>query len=102
MAINVTAVTWVYVLVQNPGADEKIVGQMDPEKEITFIPAFIDKESAQQAIFELPKKSGQKYEIQAIIYEDLERYAVDAQSLIFFLDANGKIIEKRASGQNIN
>ena len=100
MAIEVAATTWVYVLVQNPGADEKIVGQIDPEKEITFIPAYVDKESAQQGIFEMPKKSGQKYEIQAIIYEDLEQYAGEAQSLIFFLDADGKIIEKRAPGQS--
>lgn len=99
MAIKVAATTWVYVLVQNPGADEKIVGQNDPENEITFIPAYVEKESAQQGIFEMPKKSGQKYEIQAIIYEDLEQYASDAQSLIFFLDDNGKIIEKRAPGQ---
>lgn len=102
MAIKVDATTWVYVLVQNPGADETIVGQIDQEKEITFIPAYIDRESAQQGIFDIPKKSGQKYEIQAIIYEDLERYAGDAQSLIFFLDANGKIMETRAPGQSMN
>ena len=100
MALNVNATTWVYVLVQNPGADEKIVGQIDPEKDITFIPAYVDKESAQRGILEMPKKRGNTYEIQAIIYEDLERYAADGLSLIFLLDADGSIMEKRAPGQS--
>lgn len=100
MTITIDATTWVYVMVQNPGANETIVAQSETEKEITFIPAFTEKESAQQAVLHIPKKSGHKYEIQAIIYEDLERYAAEAQSLIFFLDADGKIMEKRAPGQS--
>ncbi len=96
MATRIDGNTWVYVLVQNPGADEKIIGQNDPDHGISFIPAFTDKDSAQQGFLQFPKARGHKYEIQAIIYEDLERYAADAQSLIFFLDAEGKIIDKKA------
>ncbi len=96
MAIKIDNSTWVYVIVQNPGADEKIIGQKDPDREIAFIPVFTDKDSAQQGFLQFPKARGHKYEIQAIIYEDLERYAADAQSLIFFLDAEGRIIDKKA------
>lgn len=99
MTTDISATSWVYVMVQNPGADEKIVGQNDPEKKITFIPTFTEKESAQQAMFHMPKERGQKYEIQAIIYEDLERYAAEGLSLIFLLDADGNIIEKIVPGQ---
>jgi hypothetical protein len=102
MTTNITAATWVYVLVKNPGVDETIVGQTDLEKDITFIPTFSDKESAQQGILHIPKEHGQKYEIQAIIFEDLERYAAHGQSLIFIIDADGNVIEKSTPGQNIS
>lgn len=102
MTTDITATTWVYVVVQNPGADEQIVGQNDPEQEVTFIPTFTEKESAQQGILHMPKIRGPKYEVQAIIYEDLERYAAEGQSLIFFLDADGNIMEKKVPGQGVS
>ena len=92
--------TWVYVLVQNPGANENIIAHNDAETNILFIPAFFDKDAAQQGILHIPKESGHKYEIQAIIFEDLERYATEGQSLIFFLDGEGNIIDKRAPGMS--
>lgn len=99
MTNHINETTWVYVLVQGPGTNEKIIAQKDTQKNITFIPAFMDKESAQQGILHMPKKRGQKYEIQAIIFEDLQRYAAEGPSLIFVLDGDGKIIEKRAPGK---
>jgi hypothetical protein len=88
--------SWVYVLVQNPESDEHIVGQHDPEHQIAFIPTFTDREAAMQGVINLPKEKGQKYEIQAIIYEDLEKYAAKGEFLIFILDDQGRIIDKRS------
>ena len=96
MGKEIGAATWVYAFVQNPGADEKIVGQHDLEQDVAFIPAFLDKESAQQGIIQMPCEKGNKYEVQAIIYEDLANYAAANNFLIFILNAEGKVIQKIA------
>ncbi|MGD9006734.1 MAG: hypothetical protein PVG41_02375 [Desulfobacteraceae bacterium] len=96
MTHKIKADSWVYVLVQNPGNAEHIVGQQEPEHQIAFIPTFMNKESAMQGIVNLPKDKGHKYEIQAIIYEDLEKYAAEGKFLIFILDDHGRIIDKRS------
>ena len=96
MTHNIDANSWVYVLVQNPGSEEQIVGQREPEHQIAFIPTFMDKDSAMQGVVNLPKEKGHKYEIQAIIYEDLEKYAAESEFLIFILDDQGRIIDKRS------
>ncbi|MGD9211774.1 MAG: hypothetical protein PVI90_13405 [Desulfobacteraceae bacterium] len=83
---------WVFVMVQTFGASEQIVGQMDEEQQINFIPTFLSKEAAQQAALFIPKEKGRKIEIQAIIFEDLSSYASDNDFLIFILNENGKIL----------
>ena len=95
---KIDATTWVYVLIQNPGGNEQIVGQHDKESDTSFIPAFLGKEAAEQGVIFMPREKGHKYEIQAIIYEDLDRFAVENQFLIFILDEDGKVKEKLAPG----
>jgi hypothetical protein len=58
--------TWVWVVVQDPGGDEQFLGQLDEEKNISFIPAFYQKEDAQQCFVQMHREKGRKYEIQAI------------------------------------
>jgi hypothetical protein len=70
--MTIEATTWLYRRhLQFPETSEQIVGQTDGEHDIAFIPAFLDKESAQQAMFHLHLEKKKKYEVQAIIYEDL-------------------------------
>lgn len=95
MTEKFTATSWVYVLIQNPGGEEQIVGQQDNEHDIAFIPMFLNKDDAMQGVLHIVKEKGKKYEIQAIIYEDLERYAKQGQSVIFVLNGQGEILEKR-------
>ncbi|BBO68791.1 hypothetical protein DSCA_27210 [Desulfosarcina alkanivorans] len=92
--MTIEATTWLYVTIQQAGADEQIVGQTDTEHDISFIPAFLNKEDAQQAMFHLPLEKKKKYEVQAIIYEDLARHAVENGFLIFVLDEDGKVLER--------
>lgn len=96
MTQQIDAHSWVYVVVQNPGSDDHIVGQMDSENDISFIPMFLNKEAASQGVIHMVKEKGQKYEIQAIIYEDLEKYAMEGQFILFVIDDEGKVIDKRA------
>jgi hypothetical protein len=96
MTIEINATSWVYVLVQNPGSDEQIVGQKDIASDIAFIPTFLDKDSAMQGAVHIVKEKGKKFEIQAIIYEDLATYAAQGEFFLFVLNSEGQIIDKRA------
>jgi hypothetical protein len=96
MTIEINATAWVYVLVQNPGSDEQIVGQKDIASDIAFIPTFLDKDSAMQGAVHIVKEKGKKFEIQAIIYEDLATYAAQGEFFLFVLNSEGQIIDKRA------
>ncbi len=99
MTLEIDAQAWVYVMVQNPDKEDQIVGQFDAENDISFIPLFMDKASAAQGMLHMAKEIGKKYEIQAIIFEDLERYAVESSTLLFVLDDQGKMIDKRVPFQ---
>lgn len=86
--------SWVYVLIQDPGNNEHVVGQEDAENGLAFIPAFIDKDAAMQGIAHMAKEKGHKYEIQAILFESLIDHAKEGNFLIFVLDEEGTILEK--------
>ena len=85
---------WVYVIVQNPGNNESFLGQEDMEKNISFIPAFISNENASACLAHLKKDDSQKYEIQAILYEDLQKNASQNGFMVFILSASGEILKK--------
>jgi len=88
--------TWYYVIVQNPGiSNEQFVGYTDKETKASFIPAFKTKEIAQQCFLIMPKDIiNNKYEIQAIIKEDLINQAKKNDYEVFLLDHKGSILEK--------
>ena len=92
--MTVEATTWLYVAILKAGPSEQIVGQTDSEHDISFIPAFLDKESAQQAMFHLHLEKKKKYEVQAMIYEDLARHAAENGFLVFVLNDEGKVLER--------
>ena len=94
MKSPIKADTWVWVVVQNPGANEQFLGQYDQTNEISFIPAFYEKEHAQQCFLQMDRQKGQTYEIQAILYEELAREAVKNGFMIFLLNATGEILDK--------
>ncbi|MBS3758913.1 MAG: hypothetical protein KGY61_09655 [Desulfobacterales bacterium] len=86
--------SWVFVAVENPGGDEKFVGLADDESNIAYIPAFLTKDDAQTCFLNMPREQGKKYEVQAIIFEDLATDALANGFLIFILDHEGKILDK--------
>ena len=86
--------SWVYVAVENPGGNENFVGLADDQSGIAYIPAFLSKDEAQACFINMPREPGKKYEIQAVIFEDLVRDAAANGFLIFILDKEGKILNK--------
>jgi hypothetical protein len=85
---------WVWVVIQDPGGDEQFLGQLDEENNISFIPAFYQKEDAQQCLVQIHRQKGKKYEIQAILFDELAKDATKHGFMIFMLDENGKVTEE--------
>jgi hypothetical protein len=85
--------TWVYIAVMDPGGNEQYVGLVDAD-ETSFIPAFLTKDDAQTCLINMPREKNKKYEVQAILYEELEKDAETNGFRIYLLDGLGKILEK--------
>ena len=98
MTDQLKADTWIWVIVQDPGGNEQFLGQHDEEKDVSFIPAFFEKDIAQQAIGKLITQKGTKYEAQAILFEELVKDAAQHGFFIFMLNADGEIMEEISPG----
>jgi len=86
--------TLIFVAIQNPGKDENFFGLHNEETDMSYIPAFLNKDDAQSCLIHLPTKKGEKYEVQAVMYGELAKDALQHEFLIFILDGDGKIIDK--------
>lgn len=85
---------WVWVVVQDPDREQRLLGQLDEENDTTFIPTFLDKEAAEECFLKIVRQKGHKYEIQAIIYEDLLDLGAENGFTVFILDGEGKLLKK--------
>ena len=94
MSIEMTDNNWVYVVIEEAGASEKILGQQADGENSAFIPAFLEKEAAQISLGQFSIDRSKKHEVQAIIYEDLKKYAKTSGLMIFFLNQSGVILDK--------
>jgi len=88
---------WVYVVVCDPGKNEQFLGLYNKEKNIDFIPAFENKEAANDCFLTLPKEKGRKYEIQAVHIDDLNREADKNGFVVALVDNDGNIIKENSS-----
>jgi len=86
--------TWIWVIVQEPGGNEQFLGQHDDKKDVSFIPAFYEKDIAQQCLIQLITEKGKKYEAQAILFEELAKDAAQHGFSIFMLNADGEILDE--------
>ncbi|MBF0211376.1 MAG: hypothetical protein HQK68_10875, partial [Desulfamplus sp.] len=85
---------WFYVVVQDPETpSEELMGfALDGETSDLFIPAFETKEDAQQCFLLMPKDlMKRKYEIQAIIKEDLINHSKSNGYKVFLMDAKSVV-----------
>ena len=94
MSTEIQADQWVWVVVQDPGKDERFLGQHDEEQDISYIPTFLEKEDALQCLDLLARDEKRKYEVQAIQYDQLARDAAENGFLLFLLNNAGEILEK--------
>jgi len=85
---------WFYMIVQNPGGEEALVGQYDEQAQVSFIPAFETKAAAEQALPLIKRDPQLKYEIQAIERTHAIEQALQNGFEIFVLDASGLLLKK--------
>jgi len=83
----------VYVFVADPGSDESFLGLYDATKDCNFIPAFRNKEDANDCFLSLPKEKGKKYELQVVHIEELNEDAARNGFLVAMVDSEGKIVD---------
>jgi hypothetical protein len=86
--------SWVWVVIQDPEGDAKVLGQHDAENDISFIPTFLEKEEALKCYNSLVLEKGKKHEVEAVLYEELRRDSSENGFLIFILNGSGEILEK--------
>ena len=96
MPEKLTDDSWVYTVITNPGAEEQILGQHDPEADISYIPIFLEKDHATQGLVQLNVAPGTRCEVQALLYSEMTRTAVENGFLMYLLDESGNILEKIA------
>ena len=93
MTNKLTPETWIWVVIQDPGENEYFLGQFDEKQNISFIPAFYQKEDALQCLIHLKTEKKKKYEVQAILFSELAKDAAQNNFMIFMLSEEGKIME---------
>ena len=86
--------TWLWIIVQDPGGNEMFLGQYDEEKDISFIPAFYEKDGATASLDIINKDDNLKYEVHAIKYGLLEQFCYENGFVIFICNAAGEILSK--------
>ena len=84
----------VWVAVQTLDGVEQYVGQHNSERDILFIPFFLEKEDAQYGLSLMPRKKGGRYEVQAIRFRELARDAAQQGFLLFRTDGEGQVLDK--------
>ena len=94
MSLKIEKDQWVWVVIQDPDREPRLLGQLDEENDTTFIPTFLNKEAAEECFLKIVRQKGHKYEIQAIMYEDLLDLGADNGFTIFILDGEGTLLKK--------
>ena len=91
--------SWLWLVAENPDENERFLGQIDTENNISFIPAFLEKDAALQGLHLLVRDKKAKFEIQAIQYRDLAPKLAEEGFFLFVLDTDGNVLEKIKPGR---
>ena len=84
---------WVFVIISDTDGNEKYLGLYDENKKTNFIPVFRNKDDADSCFMMMSKKKGQKYEIQAVLMDELLKDIVNNEFYVAIVDGDGKILE---------
>lgn len=87
---------WFYVIVRDPGTpSEQFVGFSDDDAGEKFLPVFKTKQDAKTCFAKLPKDIFRgKYDVHAVIEEDIINTAKEKGHEIYVVDETGKILNQ--------
>ena len=85
---------WVYVVIHGTEGNEQLLGQKNEKFNVSFIPVFLKKDEALMSLNLLAREKDLKYEVQAILYEDLVSRTAGQGFMLFVLNGSGDVIEK--------
>ena len=93
MAVLEQKSEWFYCIIQDPEtSQEQLMGFKDDTTDTDFIPIFKAKEEAQQCFLLMPKDvMNHKYEVQAMIKEDILAQTKKTGHKVFILNEKGQI-----------
>jgi hypothetical protein len=86
--------SWIWVIVENSDASAHYLGRHDESSDVSFIPAFFDKDAAQQCLPRIAAEPHSSCEVQAVHFGDLARDAALNGFMIFMLNPDGSIVRK--------
>jgi hypothetical protein len=95
MTISIAKQTWVYAVFSYSGEEDKITGFQDKNGG-TFIPVLKTNKEAEVFVGYIPREPGRRYEVQAIIFEDVLNYARENGGQVYLVSEKGEILEKEA------
>jgi hypothetical protein len=84
----------IWAVVEKIGQEENLVALELEESREKFIPVFRTSEDAFTARLGFPKKHGAEYDVESMHLSDLSRSARENRMDIYFLDKDGKVLER--------
>jgi hypothetical protein len=93
MTISIAKHTWVYAVFNFSEGNEQLTGFQD-QASGTFIPILKTNHEAEVFLGYIPREPGTRYEVQAIMFEDVLNYARANGSLVYLVNEKGEILEK--------
>jgi hypothetical protein len=85
---------WVWVIVLESPGGARYFGRQDPAAGLAYIPAFREKDDALACLPRFPAVSGERMEVQAVLFGELCRDAALNGFLIFMLGADGRVLDR--------
>lgn len=86
--------TWIWVIVQSSDTNAHYMGRHDESSGVSFIPAFFEKDAAQNCLPRIAAEPHSSCEVQAVHFGDLARDAALNGFMIFMLNPDGSILRK--------
>ena len=87
---------WVWVIVERYQTEERLYGQLDEERQESFIPVFSNKEDALMVLGRVTRRKDHYYQVQAIRYGEVKTPARENGFELFFLDGDGQILDRES------
>lgn len=94
MASHMEPDQWVWVVVQDPGKEEQFLGQVDEQRQLSFVPAFLDKKAAETGMGFLALRPEHDYEVQAIQAGDLLERVKTHGFGVLVLGPEGEVLQE--------